>query len=61
MKRNLNDKIIAGVCSGLADYLKIDTTLVRGGFLLAFLLWGFGPLIYVILWIIMKPQNNDAK
>ena len=35
--RNVNDKMLCGVCSGLADYFNIDPTLVR----LAWVLLGF--------------------
>ncbi|MDZ7704350.1 MAG: PspC domain-containing protein [Trueperaceae bacterium] len=51
--RPSNNKVIAGVCSGVANYLGLDTTLVRIIFLLAFLLFGAGPLVYLILWLIM--------
>ncbi len=48
-----HDKVIAGVCSGLADYFGTDTTLVRLIFVFAFLFAGAGPLVYLILWVIM--------
>lgn len=53
MKRNESDKIIAGVCSGLAKELGTTAIIVRLTFLLAFLCYGFGPLLYIILWILM--------
>ena len=59
MRRNLNDKMIAGVCSGLAKEMGIDTTVVRLSFMLAFVLWGIGPLVYIILWILMKPEVGE--
>lgn len=34
--RNINNKVIAGVCSGLADYFGIDVALMRAIFLAAF-------------------------
>lgn len=51
--RNPNDQMIAGVCSGLADYLGLDTTIVRLIFVLLFFLGGNGILIYIIMWIVM--------
>lgn len=51
--RPSNNKVIAGVCAGVANYLGLDPTLVRIIFLLAFLLAGAGPLVYIILWFIM--------
>ncbi len=50
--RNTNNQMIAGVCSGLADYLNLDVTIVRLIFVALFFLGGHGLLIYIILWII---------
>lgn len=52
--RDTENKIIAGVCAGLANSMEIDAMWVRLGFLAAFVLWGMGPLLYIILWFIMK-------
>lgn len=57
MKRDVDNAMIAGVCAGIANELKVDPVLIRLGFLLAFLLWGIGPIIYLILWVIMQPQK----
>ncbi|MFI3266637.1 MAG: PspC domain-containing protein [Rikenellaceae bacterium] len=46
--RNEDTKIIAGVCSGLADYLKIDVVVVRVLMAVFVLFW-----LYVILWIVV--------
>ena len=54
--RNPNDQMIAGVCSGLAEYFGLDTTVMRLIFVLLFFLGGNGILIYVILWILMPVQ-----
>ena len=53
--RRSNDQMIAGVCAGLAEYLGIDVTLARVGYvLLSILSAGFpGTLLYIILWIVM--------
>ena len=51
LKRSRNNKIIGGVCGGLADYFNADVSLVR---LIAALLLIFGGssfLVYIILWI----------
>lgn len=53
-----NDKMIAGVCGGLANYLGIDPTLVRIAYVLMVLFAGFGILLYVILWIIMPKSET---
>jgi len=49
------DRIIAGVCGGIAEYLGWDPVLVRlGYFILSIASVGFpGMLAYIILWIVM--------
>lgn len=56
MKRDTKNKIIAGVCAGMAKHFEIDPVLVRLAFLGSFLLWGIGPIFYLILWIITQPE-----
>ena len=52
-----DDKMIGGVCAGLAEYLDIDPTIVRIVWGLMVLFAGFGILLYVILWLIMPKQQ----
>ena len=51
-----NNKMIDGVCAGLAEYFNLDPTLVRFGFVAFTSLGGSGLLIYIIAAIIM-PRN----
>ena len=52
--RNENDKILGGVCSGLANYLRIDPTIVSILFaLITFGGFGSGVFLYIILWIVL--------
>lgn len=50
-----NDRMIAGVAGGLADYFDADPALIRILFVLVTLFGGgaIGILIYIVLWIIM--------
>ena len=52
-----NNKMIGGVCAGLAEYLDLDPTIVRIVWVLMVLFAGFGILLYVILWLIMPKQQ----
>lgn len=55
--RSNNQKMIAGVCGGLAEYFGLDVTLVRVGYVLLSLFTAFaGVLAYIILLIVM-PQK----
>jgi len=51
LQRNNQDKMIAGVCSGLADYFDVDVTWVRIAFVVAVLAGASGLLAYIVLWI----------
>ena len=61
--RKPNEQMIAGVCSGLAEYFSLDTTIVRLLFVLLFFLGGHGILVYLILWIVMpvKPTYIEGE
>ncbi|WOO86535.1 PspC domain-containing protein [Mollicutes bacterium LVI A0039] len=56
--RNLYDSVIAGVCSGFADYLNIDKSLIRiiavGGLLTC---TSFFAVTYIAAWVILPKKN----
>ncbi len=54
--RSTNDKKIAGVAAGLADYFDLDPTIIRVVWVLAFFCAGTGALAYMILWMVL-PQG----
>jgi len=58
--RNPNEKVIAGVSSGLAEYFYIDKVLVRLLFIGLTIFNGVGVLLYIILWIVM-PNMFQTK
>jgi len=54
--RRTDDRMVAGVCSGVADYTGVDVTVVRLAAVIGAVL-GFGTLVlaYVVAWLLM-PQ-----
>ena len=60
LQRSRSDKVIGGVCGGIARSLDWDPTLVRVGYILLSVLSAAFPglLVYIILWIIM-PQSYE--
>lgn len=60
LQRNTQNKVIAGVCSGLADFFGIDVALMRVIFILLLVAGYSGFLIYLILWIVM-PKARYAE
>jgi phage shock protein PspC (stress-responsive transcriptional regulator)/heme/copper-type cytochrome/quinol oxidase subunit 2 len=55
--RNTSDKLVSGVCSGLANYLNIDPAVIRILFIV-FAINGIGLLIYILLWVIVPASDN---
>ena len=51
--RSSSDKMLGGVCGGLARYFGIDSSIVRLLFVLTVIFAGVSPLVYVVLWIIL--------
>lgn len=56
LTRRVHNKVIAGVCGGLADKFGINVTLVRLAFLLSMLLPGPQVLIYLVLWLVLPTR-----
>ncbi len=61
--RSRKERMIAGVCGGLAKHFSVDPTMVRLIAVLLVLLGGLSFLVYLILWIIMplepiKPRSR---
>ena len=58
-----NNRLIAGVCGGIAQWLGWDPTMVRVLYLLLSIISaGFpGALVYIILWAIMPENKYNIK
>ena len=54
-----NNKVICGVCGGLAAYLGIDATVVRLIVCVLSLIWGSGLLLYIIAALVMPPADTE--
>ncbi|GAB3197391.1 phage shock protein PspC (stress-responsive transcriptional regulator) [Pontibacter aydingkolensis] len=71
--RDINRKVIAGVCAGIANYLSIDVVWIRLLFVLLVIgipfsdgITSFGIILYIVLWIAMPasdvlPETNVKK
>jgi phage shock protein C len=55
--RSKNNRIIAGVCSGLGEYFNVDPTIVRLIWIIFTLLYGVGLLGYLIAWLLV-PESK---
>ena len=59
--RSRDNRVIAGVCGGLADYLNVDATMVRVVTALVTLFGGSGILAHIILWIVVPEAPGGAS
>lgn len=65
-ERSSTNRVIGGVCAGLADYLNLDIALMRVLFVVAAFCGSFGFWLYIILWIVIPSQkvlnfNNNMQ
>jgi len=58
--RSGKDKVIAGVCGGIGEYLNVDPVIIRLLWAVSVLFYGTGLLLYIIAWIII-PRNPAHK
>jgi len=58
LTRNTSNSVLGGVCSGIAQYLDLDPTVVRILTVLATVL-GFGSLVlvYLVMWILVPADR----
>ena len=59
MRRSTQDRMIAGVCSGLAEYLGMDPTAVRIAYVILSILSVTFPgiLVYIIMWLLIPERE----
>jgi phage shock protein PspC (stress-responsive transcriptional regulator) len=59
LKRSRNDRIVAGVCGGIAQWLGWDPTVVRVAYVLITVLSAAFPgiIAYIILWFLMEEEG----
>jgi phage shock protein PspC (stress-responsive transcriptional regulator) len=60
LSRNSMNKVIGGVCSGLAEFFGLDVALVRIAFVIAFMFASFGFWLYIILWIVLPVEGQQS-
>lgn len=60
LTRSDDDRVLAGICGGIAEYLEVDSVWVRLLFVLLMFASGIGFVIYVVLWFIM-PQADGVE
>jgi phage shock protein C len=59
--RSTREKMIGGVCGGMAEYFDIDPVLIRILFVVATFVGGSGVLAYIICWIIIPEEPRVVQ
>lgn len=60
MFRDIDNRMLGGVCSGLGAYFRIDTVWFRIGFVIA-TISGLSILAYLVLWVIIPPATTVSE
>jgi phage shock protein PspC (stress-responsive transcriptional regulator) len=60
LSRPRDDRMIAGVCSGIARHFNLDPTIVRIAFVASLFLPGPQILIYLIAWLLMPDESTSV-
>ena len=58
LTRSLKDRMLAGVCAGLAEYMGLDPTVVRLIFVLLFFVSGPGILLAYLIMMMIVPEEK---
>lgn len=59
--RDTDNAMIAGVAAGLSNYFGIDVLLIRILFVLSVFIWGWGILLYIVLWLLVPEAKTSSE
>lgn len=59
--RDMDDRMIGGVCSGLGHYFNMEAKYVRLITVIATIFWGTGLIVYLILWIVLPRAKTRTE
>ena len=61
LRRPIHDRMLAGVASGIADYIGVDETLVRIAIVVATFFGGAGIAVYLAGWLLIPEEGSDQS
>lgn len=59
--RSRRQRILGGVCGGLAEYFNVDVVIIRVLWLLLTLMGGAGVVAYIVMWIVIPANPNQPE
>jgi phage shock protein PspC (stress-responsive transcriptional regulator) len=61
LRRPIHDRMLAGVASGIADYLGVDPTIVRIAIVVLVFIGGAGIPLYLAGWLLIPEEGSDQS
>jgi phage shock protein PspC (stress-responsive transcriptional regulator) len=61
LRRPVHDRMLAGVASGIADYLNVDSTIVRIALVVLVFVGGAGIPLYLAGWLLIPEEGSDQS
>jgi phage shock protein PspC (stress-responsive transcriptional regulator) len=61
LRRPVRDRMLAGVASGIADYLGVDPTIVRIAIVVLIFVGGAGIPLYLAGWLLIPEEGSDQS
>lgn len=61
LRRSKRDRIIAGVCGGMGEYLSIDANVIRLIVAVLTLFGGAGAYLYAMGWLVLPEEGEEAS
>ena len=61
LPRPRDGRMVAGVCAGIAAYLRLDVRLVRLAFGIFTVFYGLGILVYLVAWAVLPEEGEDSS
>jgi len=58
--RSRKDRMLGGVCGGIAQYFNVDPTIVRLIWAFITLAWGVGLVAYLVAWLIIPEEPQEG-
>lgn len=61
IRRSRGDRVLGGVCAGLATYFDVDPLLIRIVFIVLALAQGAGVVLYLLLWLVVPEEGAQPE
>ncbi|GLX02994.1 PspC domain-containing protein [Microtetraspora sp. NBRC 16547] len=61
LRRTRNGRVVAGVCSGVGEYIGVDANILRVALAVATFFGGLGVGIYAVAWLLIPEEDKNAS